>query len=1422
MELSRFLRPSILKFDDWFINVSIGGTGGEDSNIQKDVYFSGKNAYLYASTGSGVTELHIFGNSVQDGTPSIENPVPIISVGENYLQLYSLDINDPSKSGQIIDFGNIKLRSLPNGVCDEIVYQNGQWKHIQRIVSIIIDKNTTIQDQLAASNRVTIQVNYTLITKASANNTNLCSKISNSTSSVPRFHNYPTTIYVVWDSNKPATFKEAKSLIMGAEFLCELAEPVETILDLPKLQTLNGTTYLLTNDQQVKPYLQGYYDVDTTISGKKIEYIQDGMLSWWQPFGLTNADKPTVIPDKLGNHDLTIRNLNYTNESGFHPTYLQFDGIDDYARAGSYTEPIISAHATVSNLIVNNINISSHWVSIFDSKEKTGISISNNKAYHPGSLMEADCKYYKDGELTTDFTNIINNDNIVTLGLQYSGSDAIFNYLNISNFLNDSSYYKGPERFYEAIAYDRILTDEEVQNNFLVSQIRNGINIPNDIDPIDIISTPTYGSGKAFPVYNTYIDKNNNNVESLIICGYTEQDGTPTSENPIELKSVGDQSLVLCIYNEDKSKVQYIDFGDIVLRSLPDGTCDSIEWDGTQWKYIQRIGYVKMLPSNFSSIGATGSPNNTYNIIMYNNDTNIISNDFKYTSINAEWNKHYLNNKFVYSGLFDEANSFYIRSHASAIYLSVITDKPTKEEFSELIGNGFEFIGELAEPIETILEGIPAPQTYDQVTYFSTPNTEVRPYIMATVKAIKPLEYQGDISAWWYFGGNKSNETDRQITDLSGNENDLIPYNVIWTRESGFNQGWFHFDAIDDYAQALLKETIQANDGFTIQLVVKNFSNNIGFKTMAGFVTNVNGGATRPQDTNRSIGNVSSIATITNKYNFRVVCNLNKQINANNYKDNTIYAKIKSNTVINANGNSSTGIPDITDKSDNDFRVGYSGGDYFEILLLKGYVNEDIIENNKKLLLQRNGIEDHVNFTAIASGKKFPIYYTIEGDTIKELHIYGESMQEGTPTIDTPQEIYSSGDEGLKLCITDSETNTALQIIDFGDIVLRSLPSGVCDEIVYRDKQWRYIQRVYHTYISNAYYHNTTAKFAMVNLNPTYGGLHNNQNYVMSNRFIIGSFENMSNNIGISYINAVNNTYAFNFENEPGTNDHVQEWLANNPTELIYQLAEPIETVLDLPDITTYADITYIGTPNAKVKPYIECVAETYKSLEFVKDGLVELYDFAPSKWQDNKIYNEIDNSQYITANNFNNTIESGAFSNYTQFDGIDDYFTDNNNVDSIFFQIYATDLVGVETENRWLLAYDLGVPNTGLFINNNTHLICNNGLFSIDEGEKNNNIPRDLWGTGIHSYQGFSNSVGSLSCIGNYNSGDFYIKYKLYALLTYSSELTSEQIEHNLNCFKQLKGIDGNIDISNEAQLLDSQGNELTDSQGYYLTVAS
>lgn len=915
MELSRFLRPSILKFDDWFINVSIGGAGDEDSNIQKNVYFSGKNAYLYASTGSGVTELHIFGNSVQDGTPSIENPVPIISVGENYLQLYSLDINDPSKSGQIIDFGNIKLRSLPNGVCDEIVYQNGQWKYIQRIVSIIIDKNTTIQDQLAASNRVTIQVNYTLITKASANNTNLCSKISNSTSSVPRFHNYPTTIYVVWDSNKPATFEEAKSLIMGAEFCCELAEPVETILDLPKLQTLNGTTYLLTNDQQVKPYLQGYYDVDTTISGKKIEYVQDGMLSWWQPFGLTNADKPTVIPDKLGNHDLTIRNLNYTNESGFHPTYLQFDGIDDNANV-RIKRYIGFIQAVVSDLNDNsnrNLALLSNW----DGTNSINILFDRNKLVVSNQITDS-AKGYIDGEEVTSY-NIVNGDgSIHTLAISNSKDGYDIHNIGISGALNSVSNYFVKERFYEAIAYNRVLTDEEVQSNFLVSQIRNGVNIP--IDLIDIIAEKTYASGKKFPVYNTYRDRDNDNIESFKILGYTVQEGTPTPEAPIPLLSVGDEGLKLCISDSETGiALQVVDFGDIVLRSLPNGVCDSIEWDGKNWKHVQRIS-SQIIDNNTILIDQITSNNeNGHRVLISTIDKLLRKNPGSNTNISSK-----------ISNSANASPRFW--NYDITIYVLWSTDIPTFEEAKNML-MGTEFLCELATPVETILEGIPAPQTFDEVTYFGTPAALVKPYMMCECKVKKALKYQGDISAWWYFGGNKSNETDRQITDISGNGNDLTPYNFAWTRESGWNQGGIRSDGIDDY--------LIRNEELSIGNILTTTS---GFENRSGSIKYVLGF--------RSDNNSGGLCVTVN----------NRMGSANSYlipsPNNVLPEPLNYLLLTNNVSNYSSGISLLSFFGD----TGYcSSGNLHEVILFGNYLTDSEYDNNLKVAKQRNGVDGDIN-----------------------------------------------------------------------------------------------------------------------------------------------------------------------------------------------------------------------------------------------------------------------------------------------------------------------------------------------------------------------------------------------------------------------------------------------------------------------------
>lgn len=454
-----------------------------------------------------------------------------------------------------------------------------------------------------------------------------------------------------------------------------------------------------------------------------------------------------------------------------------------------------------------------------------------------------------------------------------------------------------------------------------------------------------YGSGKKFPIWNSMAGTDK--IKSFKLLGYTVQNGTPTPEAPIPLLSVGDEGLKLCISDSETGiALQVIDFGDIVLRSLPDGTCDSIEWDGKNWRHVQRVWRTDLSNAyyhNTTAKFAMANLNPTYGG-LHNNPNYVMS------------------NRFVIGSFEDMSNNIgisYINAVNSTYAFNFENEPGTNEHVREwLADNPTELIYKLSTPIETILEGIPAPQTSDNETWFGTPSALVKPYMMCECKVKKALKYQGEIIGQYYFGGNKSNETDRQIIDLSGNGNDLIPYNFAWTRESGWNQGGICSDGIDDYLKVLLKEPIYTNDGFTIQLSIKILKN-ASYDNIAGFVTGIKGGSTVPRDPNRSIGSITNINN--NNNNYRAIANSNVQIANNNYKDGTIYAKFKSDNRIITNGLSSVINPDIADESDNDFRVGYSGGDYFEILLLKGYVNEDIIENNKKLLLQRNGVDGDIN-----------------------------------------------------------------------------------------------------------------------------------------------------------------------------------------------------------------------------------------------------------------------------------------------------------------------------------------------------------------------------------------------------------------------------------------------------------------------------
>lgn len=427
-----------------------------------------------------------------------------------------------------------------------------------------------------------------------------------------------------------------------------------------------------------------------------------------------------------------------------------------------------------------------------------------------------------------------------------------------------------------------------------------------------------YGSGKKFPIWNSMAGTGK--IKSFKLLGYTIQEGMPTPEAPVPLLSVGDGGLKLCISGSETGvALQVIDFGDIVLRSLPNGVCDSIEWDGKNWKHVQRIS-SQIIDNNTILIDQITSNNeNGHRVLISTIDKLLRKNSGSNTNISSK-----------ISNSANASPRFW--NYDITIYVLWSTDIPTFEEAKNML-MGTEFLCELATPVETILEGIPAPQTFDEVTYFGTPAALVKPYMMCECKVKKALKYQGDISAWWYFGGNKSNETDRQIIDISGNGNDLTPYNFAWTRESGWNQGGIHGDGIDDYLIRNEKLNIE-----NILIITSEFENNSGgVKYVLGFRSdNNNGGLCLT--TNNRMGSANSYLTCS----------------PNNILPEPLNYLLLTNNV----SNYSSGISLLTF-----FVTDYycSNGNLHEVILFEDYLTDSEYDNNLKVAKQRNGVDGDIN-----------------------------------------------------------------------------------------------------------------------------------------------------------------------------------------------------------------------------------------------------------------------------------------------------------------------------------------------------------------------------------------------------------------------------------------------------------------------------
>lgn len=420
--------------------------------------------------------LSIHGLTEQIGTPTPANPVPMRSVGDSGLFLSVM----PDKAGSDYQLLNIKaamkkaghdgiLRSV-NGIYDEVVYNGKEWKLIQRI------QNDRIITCTGVSNHQEVGFTdcYFYPTKAPINGSTPNGLLSthfvqgnngvgtiniNDRSPYLGIFRYPNTGADLTKEEITAWLGENEVYVSY-----QLAEPAEYPLDLPVITTYDNQTYFASNAAEVKPRMIARCKVS-----KALDYIREGLIGYYTGRGRSNTDEnKNILPDLSGNgNDLENKNFAYTPESGYGDGYIQYDGIDDFS--GLKTSIPATKRTvlfTISDIHRLNENINA-WCGLIDGQNYF-LGISNGTGFSQSG------RYIINGVVSNDNFNILDKgDNIYVAGAaDYDGSKQIDN-ITIGSTLNQRTY-ACKCKIYDVLLYDRILTEEEIKQNYKASLQFNG------------------------------------------------------------------------------------------------------------------------------------------------------------------------------------------------------------------------------------------------------------------------------------------------------------------------------------------------------------------------------------------------------------------------------------------------------------------------------------------------------------------------------------------------------------------------------------------------------------------------------------------------------------------------------------------------------------------------------------------------------------------------------------------------------------------------------------------------------------------------------------------------------------------------------------------------------------------------------------
>lgn len=491
-----------------------------------------------------------------------------------------------------------------------------------------------------------------------------------------------------------------------------------------------------------------------------------------------------------------------------------------------------------------------------------------------------------------------------------------------------------------------------------------------------------------------------------------------------------------------------------------------------------------------------------------------------------------------------------------------------------------------------------------------------------------------------------------------------------------------------------------------------------------------------------------------------------------------------------------------------------------ENISVNGKVYEgDVIENGKRFVFTllespQNIVVNLVNalVEVVASGEKFVVWNTIEGNNIKSFEIHGKTIQEGKATPFNPINPISVGESPINLCfgvIEDAinkkiELNTGLLCSVFGHY----------DSVKFYDNKWKKTTRInisrgFKVTNFSSKESNGDLRSVRVNGSPL-GNIANRSisNFICNKFYYTGdSTSNKWNNVYGVWTNSI--LYGFfivyDIKDYP-TEDDLKAMIEDESTIFYYVVETPETKELDLnKDFETYKDQTWIMTADS-LAPKLSCNCLVLEVLDYIKEGLLAYYTGRgrTNNDENKEILPDMSgNGNDLENKNFTYTIDSGFGDGYVQYDGIDDY----SNVSWKDVNIRSVNVVLKNIEVTKIAPYS----SVSFMVGNDRSLqgVISNGKITEnnDYGYYNgNNLGDELYTKDFAAEKGILNiyigSNGGLVdnpeyvynlCLG---AGNYYerpnryaCKEALYDYLLYSRKLSEEEIEQNYKASLQFNG---------------------------------